>query len=51
MKEDILKKKGGILQVLDLSKLALGDNKNATAPRYHSPVVDSQINEMFMSRI
>lgn len=48
MKIDILKKKGNILNILDLSKLNTSVN---TAPRYPSPTVNSQINEMFAQNI
>ena len=49
MKESLLKKKGNILHVLDLSRIQ--DQVDAKYIRPHSPEVDSQINEMFKSGI
>ena len=49
MKESLLKKKGNILHVLDLSRIQ--DQVEAKNIRQPSPEVDSQINEMIKSRI
>lgn len=53
IKEQILKKRGSILQVLDLSRLTdqAGANKDAQLQRRPSPPIDSQINEMFKNGI